>query len=313
MDKLKIVFMGTPDFAVPCLQKLIESPYDVSAVFTQPDKPQGRKMILTPPPVKVLAENSGIKVFQPEKMKDGRAFEIIREIEPDVIIVVAYGKILPSDILNYPKYGCINIHASLLPKYRGAAPIQWAILNDEKETGVTVMQMNEGLDTGDILLTEKTAIGENETSEELFDRLSVIGSELMMKALDNIDNLTPTPQPEGDFGYASMISKAMSPVDWNQPASKVHAHIRGMYSWPCATTIINGGVVKIHKSKLCDLQGSKAGEVLDSDGRLVICCGDGNSIEILKLQPQGKKVMDAKAYLAGHTIKKGTVIGGLDE
>lgn len=310
MNILNIVFMGTPDFAVPCLQKLIDSPHNVSAVFTQPDKPQGRKMVLTAPPVKVLAENNGIKVYQPEKMKDGKAFEIIKELNPDLIIVVAYGKILPTDILDFPKYGCINVHASLLPKYRGAAPIQWAILNDEKETGVTVMQMNEGLDTGDILLTEKTTVGEDETSEELFDRLSVLGSELMMKAIDNIDKLTPVPQPDGDFGYASMISKSMSPIDWTKTAAEVHAHIRGMYSWPCATTVINGVTVKIHKSRLSDLHGNKAGEVLDSDGRLIVCCGDGKSVEILKLQPQGKKVMDEKAYLAGHTIKKGTVIGG---
>lgn len=313
MKKLNIVFMGTPDFAVPCLQKLINSSHNVLGVFTQPDKPQGRKMVLTPPPVKVLAESNGIKVYQPEKMKDGKALEIIKELNPDLIIVVAYGKILPTDILEFPKYGCINVHASLLPKYRGAAPIQWAVLNDDKETGITIMQMNEGLDTGDILLTEKTAIGEDETSEELFNRLSVIGSELMLKAVYNIDELTPEPQPEGDFGYASMISKSMSPVNWSEPASKVHAHIRGMYSWPCATTVINGGVVKIHKSKLCDLQGNRAGEVLASNGRLVVCCGDGKSVEIIKLQPQGKKVMDAKAYLAGHTIKKGTVIGGSDE
>lgn len=310
MDKiLNIVFMGTPDFAVPCLQKLIESKHIVSGVFTQPDKPQGRKMLLTAPPVKVLAENAGIPVFQPTTMKDGTALEILQQLKPDVIVVVAYGKILPKAILDYPQYGCVNVHASLLPKYRGAAPIQWAVLNGDAETGVTVMQMDEGLDTGDMLLVKKTAIDENETSEALFERLSVLGADALIEMLHQMDTVHAVPQPQGEFGYASMISKSMSPVDWSKPARDVHNQIRGLYSWPCATTVLNGIAVKLHQSRIVDLKGNFPGEVVESDNALIICCGDGHCVELLQLQPQGKKRMDAKAYLAGHTITKGTIIG----
>ena len=303
--------MGTPDFAVPCLDRLVESGHKVLGVFTQPDKKVGRKQVLTPPPVKVAAEKHGIPVLQPNTLKDGKGLEIIKELSPDVIIVAAYGKILPRDILDYPKYGCVNVHASLLPKYRGAAPIQWAVINGDKETGVTIMQMADGIDTGDMLLVKKTEIGINETSEELFDRLSAIGAGALIEALTLIENgeAVAVPQPEGDFGYASMISKDMSAIDWNKPAFEIHNLIRGLQTWPAASTVLNGKTVKIHKSVLSDQSGNEAGEIVNNKNVLTISCGDGNCIDILEIQPDGKKKMDIKSFLAGNQIHIGEKIG----
>lgn len=308
---MKIVFMGTPDFAVSSLERLVESGHEVLGVFTQPDKKVGRKQVLTPPPVKVLAEKHGIPVFQPNTLKDGKALEIIKELAPDVIVVVAYGKILPTEILDYPKYGCVNVHASLLPKYRGAAPIQWAVLNGDKETGVAIQQMAEGIDTGDLLLVKKTEIGINETSEDLFERLSAFGAEALIDALSLIEKgeAVSVPQPEGDFGYASMISKDMSPIDWNKSAFEVHNLIRGLQSWPAASTVINGKNVKIHKSVLSDETGNEAGEIVNNKNVLTVSCGDGKCIDILEIQPDGKKKMDIKSFLAGNQIKIGEKIG----
>ena len=293
MQTLRIVFMGTPDFAVPCLQTLLESPHSVVGVFTQPDKPQGRKMVLTPPPVKVLAAENGVPVFQPEKMKDPATLEQLKSLAPDLIVVVAYGRILPRAVLELPRYGCINVHASLLPKYRGAAPIQWAILDGETETGVTIMQMDAGLDTGDMLLVKKTPIDPEETAEMLFERLSALGAQALAEILPRLDDLHPVPQPAGDFGYAKMISKSMSPLD----------------SWPCATTTIGGKTVKVLSARLSDQKGNTPGAVIESKGKLVVACGDGGGLELLTVQPQGKKAMDAKAFLAGHPVAVGTVLG----
>lgn len=307
---MKIVFMGTPDFAVPCLQKLIDK-HNVTAVFSQPDKPVGRKQIMTPPPVKILAQENNITVYQPDTLKDGKALGIVKALEPDVIIVVAYGKILPKEILTAAKYGCINVHASLLPKYRGAAPVQWAVLNGDKETGVTIMQMDEGVDTGDMLLVRKTDIYENETSEELFDRLSLLGADALADCLNMIESeaVSPVKQPEGDFGYAEKITKSLSPIDWNRSAQEVHNQIRGLQSWPCALTKINGKNVKIHKSFISDKTGNKAGIVVDNKNTLTVCCGDNRCITITELQAEGKKRMDAKAFLLGNDIEIGTVLG----
>lgn len=289
---MNIVFMGTPDFAVPCLEKLIKSENcNVLAVFTQPDKKVGRKQLLTPPPVKVLAVQHNIPVYQPVTLKNEDAFETIRKLNPDLMVVVAYGKILPKRILDYPKFGCINVHASLLPKYRGAAPIQWAVLNGDKKTGVCVQQMDIGIDTGDILFTEETDIGINETSEELFERLSVIGADALIKTIDLIikGQTNPVPQPAGDFGYASMIDKSMSNIDWSKSAFEVHNQIRGLQSWPCASTVINGKNVKVHKSVLSSEKGNEAGKVVNNKNVVTVSCGDGNCIDILELQPDGKK------------------------
>ena len=308
---MRVVFMGTPDFAVPCLEKLISN-HSVVGVFTQPDKPVGRKQILTPSPVKVLAEENGIKVYQPEKIKNSNAAEIIRELNPDVIVVVAYGKILPKEILEIAKFGCINVHASLLPKYRGAAPIQWAVLNGDKETGVTVMQMDEGLDTGDMILVEMTEIGENETSEELFERLSVLGGEALIKALELIESgkAEPVKQPEGDFGYAKMITRELCPIDWSKSAFDVHNKVRGLQTWPVAITSYNGKNIKIHKTVMTDIKGKVAGEVIDNNKRLIVSCGDGKCVEILELQAEGKKRMNALAFLQGNRIEIGDILGG---
>lgn len=303
--------MGTPDFAVPCLQRLIDSNNEIIAVFTQPDKKVGRKQILTPPPVKVLAENNKINVYQPNTMKSDEIINLIREINPDLIVVVAYGKILPLSILSIPEFGCINVHASLLPKYRGAAPIQWAVLNGDTETGVAVQQMNEGIDTGDLLLVKKTAIDINETSAQLFDRLSVLGADALIETIGMIENgsVIRTPQPDGDFGYAKMISREMSPIDWNKSAFEIHNQVRGLQSWPCADTVINGKKVKIHKTSLSELTGDEAGRIMNNKGVLTVCCGDGKCLDVVEVQPDGKKRMDIKSFLAGNATEIGVVIG----
>lgn len=308
---MRIVFMGTPDFAVPCLEKLIECGHDVVGVFSQPDKPVGRKQILTPPPVKATALKHSIPVYQPEKIKGSNALQIIEELNPDILVVVAYGKILPKDILTSAKFGAVNVHASLLPKYRGAAPIQWAVLNGDEKTGVTVMQMDEGLDTGDMLLVEETKIDINETSEELFDRLSIIGANALIKVLDEIEKGTikAVKQPEGDFGYAKMITRELCPIDWNKSAFEIHNKVRGLQTWPCAITKINSHNVKIHKTVLVDNKGKKAGQVIDNNNRLIVSCGDSKCIEILELQPENKKRMPTKAFLQGNKVEIDQILG----
>lgn len=308
---MKIIFMGTPDFAVASLQALIDSDNDVFAVFTQPDKPLGRKQIITPSPVKICAEKNNITVYQPDSLKGALAKEKIRLINPDLIVVAAYGKILPVEILKMPRYGCINVHASLLPKYRGAAPIQRAILNGDSQTGVTIMQMDEGLDTGAMLLAKKTDIDINETARDLFDRLSHIGASALLDAVNRISNNSakPVEQDESKASYASKITKALCPIDWSRSALEIHNQVRGLQSWPCASTVINGKNVKIHKTELTDLTSDKAGMVTQSKEVLTVCCGDGKCINILELQAEGKKRMTAKAFLQGNTISKYTVLG----
>ena len=239
---MNIIYMGTPDFAVPALKKLYESKHTVQAVFTQPDKPKGRKMVLTPPDVKVCAQELNIPVYQPTTFKSEEPLEIIKKYNPDVIVVAAYGKILPKAVLESAKYGCINIHGSLLPKYRGAAPIQQSVLNGDKVTGVTAMQMAEGLDTGDILTVIETKIGENETSGELFDRLSILGGELIIKTLEMLENgeIKPVKQDESKATHTSKIDKSFCPIDFTKSAYEVHNKVRGLNPWPIATAELNG-------------------------------------------------------------------------
>lgn len=308
---MKIIFMGTPDFAVPCLNKLIKNNHEVQAVFSQPDKPVGRKQILTAPSVKLCAQGHNIPVYQPDSLKKSNALDIIKSYKPDVIIVVAYGKILATDILNSAKYGCINVHASLLPKYRGSAPVQWAVLNGDSETGVTIMQMDEGIDTGDILLAEKTPIDINETSEELFERLSHIGAEALVNALKMLEKneLSPIRQSDDGACYAHKITKELSPIDWSASAFEVHNKVRGLQTWPCASTVINGKSVKIHKTALSDKTGNKAGEVVDNKNMLTVCCGDGKCVDIYELQPDGKKRMDSKSFLLGNKVEINDLLG----
>ena len=304
---MRVVFMGTPEFAVPCLQKLIDCGHEVTGVFTQPDKPQGRKMILTPPPVKQLALEYGIPVYQPTKMKDGTALEMLKEADPELVIVVAYGKILPKEILDYPEFGCINIHASLLPELRGAAPIQWSVINGLKKTGVTSMQMDEGLDTGDMLIKGEIKIGENDTAGEMHDKLSVLGAEILEKTISLLlkNELKPKKQNHDKFTYAPMLSKELSPIDWNLTACEVHNKIRGLCPWPSATAVLNGKKVKIHRSVLSDCKGGSAGEIIQTGKNLVVSCGDGKCIEILNIQAEGKKAMSAADFMRGNPVEIG--------
>ena len=308
---MKIVFMGTPDYAVNTLEALIKSGNEVAAVFAQPDKPVGRKQILTPPPVKVCATEHNIPVFQPNTLRDGKAFEILKEINPDVIVVVAYGKILPKEILDLPKYGCVNGHASLLPKYRGSAPIQYAILCGETETGVTTQLMDEGIDTGDILETVTTEIGEEETAEELFDRLAVLSADLMVKTLEKLEKgeITPVPQNHAEATYAPIIKKEMARLDFTKTATEIHNAIRGYYSWPCAFFMMNGKRIKVISARIGDKTNESAGTVIGNTDELVIACGENSSIRLLTVQPEGSKAMSSKQMLCGNKIPLGTVVG----
>ncbi len=302
---MRIVYMGTPDFAVPALEKLAQSPdYTVAAVFTQPDKPKGRKMVMTPPDVKVCAEKLGIPVFQPSSMRSEEAYNSLKELNPDVIVVAAYGQILPQAVLDLPKFGCVNIHGSLLPKYRGAAPIQQSVLDGEKVTGVTTMLMDVGLDTGDILLKAETEIGENETAGELFDRLAVLGGELIVQTLDKLKKgeITPQKQDESLATHTSKITKDLCPIDFNKTAYEVHNKVRGLNPWPVAVTEIAGKTVKVYSSRVSDMSGA-AGTIL-SLKPFVVACGD-KSVELIEIQPQGKKRMTAQAFLAGHKLNIG--------
>ena len=307
---MRVVFMGTPAFSVPCLERLIADGYDVAGVFTQPDKPKGRGKQLALPPVKETAIRHGIPVFQPRSMRDGEALGILQTLKPDVVVVTAFGKILPPEILTFPKYGCINIHASLLPRYRGAAPIQWCVLNGETVTGVTSMQMDAGLDTGDMLLRAETPIGENMTAGELHDVLSALGAEVLSETMTALENGTLSPQKQDDSlsEYAPMLTKALCPLDFTKTAKQVHDRVRGLYPWPIATLTVDGKVLKVHESVLCGDAGGKCGEVIESGKRLVISCGDGKCVELRTVQAEGKKAMAAADFLRGNPIPKGTIL-----
>ena len=305
---MKIAFMGTPDFSVPCLRALAESGHEVVGVFCQPDKPVGRKQELQAPPVKQEALRHGLRVLQPKSLRNGQGLALLQELQPDLVIVVAYGKILPPDFLAFPKYGCVNIHASLLPKYRGASPIHWAVMAGDSETGVTVMQMDEGMDTGDILLVKKLPIPPDATTEEMFDRLSVLGAEAMLEAIDGLlaGTLTRTPQDHSAATTVGLLTKEMGEVDWSASAFEIHNKIRGLYSWPGAYTSLNGKRLKLQKAKLSEQSSSAAaGTVLVMGGKLLVVCGNGHCIELLEVQPEGKKRMDAAAFLNGRGVADG--------
>lgn len=308
---MKVIFMGTPDFSVPCLEALIKTE-EVVGVFTQPDKPKGRGYELTPPPVKVCAENNGIPVFQPTSMRNGETLEIINTLNAELIIVVAFGKILPKEVLESVKYGCINIHASLLPNLRGAAPIQWSIINGEKETGVTSMQMNEGLDTGDMLVKKAVSITENMNAGELHDKLSVLGSEVLLETIDKLKKgeLKPQKQDDSLSNYASMLSKELCPIDFSDSAKNVHNKIRGLSPWPVATTKLCGKTLKVHESRLSEKRTNAiAGEVVSTENGIMVACGDGKIITLTEIQLEGKKRMNSLDFLRGHAIEKGTILG----
>lgn len=307
---MDIVFMGTPEFAVPCLERLISDGHNVKGVFTQPDKPKGRGHKMQFPPVKDCALAADIPVYQPLKMRDGEALSVLKELNPELIIVVAYGKILPKEIIEFPEYGCINIHASVLPAYRGAAPIQWCVLNGEKVSGVTAMQMDVGLDTGDMLLTKTVEIGDNETSGELHDKLSVLGAQVLSETIELLlsDSLKPVKQNDDESNYAPMLDKELCPIDWNEEAQYVHNKVRGLSPWPVATTIYNDKTVKIHKTVVVNGYYGKPGEVVESNKKLIVSCGNSTAVEILVLQLEGKKAMNSSDFLRGNQIEKGTIL-----
>ncbi|SNX55597.1 methionyl-tRNA formyltransferase [Thermoanaerobacterium sp. RBIITD] len=311
---MNIVFMGTPDFAVPSLKKLIDVGYNVSAVVTQPDKPKGRGKKLLFPPVKEYALENNIEVLQPQKIKKNQEiFDKIKTLNPDFIIVVAYGKILPEEILNIPKHGCINVHASLLPKYRGAAPINWAIINGEKETGITTMYMEKGLDTGDILMQRAIPILYDDNAETVHDKLAQLGGEVLIETLERLKNgtLEPTKQNDNYATYAPILEKSMGQIDWSKNADDIRNLIRGLRPWPGTYTYYNGNILKIWSAVVVgDQSDAKPGTILESGKNLVVKCGL-NALKILEIQSEGTRKMSIGEYLRGHNIKKGEMLEGI--
>lgn len=298
--------MGTPDFAVPSLNALLDAGHEIVGVFTQPDKPKNRGMKLQPPPVKVCALEHDIPVFQPTKLRDGTALETIQGLAPELIVVAAYGRILPQEILDCPRLGCINVHSSLLPRYRGSAPIHWAILNGDQESGVTIMHMALALDAGDIIAQSVTPIDPDETVEDLHDRLAQMGAELLVETVTAIGNGTAvrTPQEEDKVTLAPMLSRALSPMDWNRPARELHNQVRGLIPWPAAVTELNGARCKIFSTSVLEETTGKApGTVIAADKKgLKIACGGGTVLQINELQADGGKRLKAADYLRGHPI-----------
>ena len=295
---MKAVFMGTPEFAVPTLQALIDH-HEVLAVVTQPDKQRGRGKKMQFPPVKEKAVEYDIPVYQPQRARDEEFIEELKNLNPDVIVVVAYGQILPESILNIPKYGCINVHASLLPRYRGAGPVQWSVINGEKITGVTTMFMGEGLDTGDILEQTQIAIGSEETAGELMDRLADLGAQLLLHTLTLLESgkAVRTVQDEALATYAPMLQKSDGELDFSQPAQKLHDRIRGVSPWPSAYSYLDGKRIKVHKSALLPNLSGESG-VIQEGKRLIVGCGEG-SLELLEVQPEGGKRMSGQDFLRG--------------
>ncbi len=309
---MRVVFMGTPDFAAASLQQILSDGFEVVGVFTQPDKPKGRGMALSASPVKELALAHGLPVFAPEKMRDGTALEALKGLSPDILAVVAYGRILPPEILEVPGFGAVNVHGSLLPKYRGAAPIQWAVLNGDKVTGVTTMYLANEMDTGDIIYAEETPIGEFETSGELYDRLKLMGAKLLSRTLRDIENGTAPrrAQDHDKASYVKMLDKSLCPLDFTRPARLVIKQICGLQPWPVATLTIGKDCFRVfsacYGSKNC---GAVPGTILDTKGKgIEVACGDGESIVITELQAPGKKRMSAEDFLRGHPIAEGTVL-----
>ena len=303
---MRVVFMGTPDIAATCLNKIIEKGHQVVAVYTQPDRPKNRGMKLAFSPVKEVALANGIPVYQPENFRQEETVEELRKLQPDVVAVVAYGRILPQNVLDIPTYGCINIHASLLPSYRGSAPYQWAVLDGLKETGVTAMYLCREMDAGDMIDIAKTEIGENETAGELLDRLAVLGADLLDQTLCAIQNGTAkrTAQDHSKATYAPMLDKTMCPIDFTKTALQVHNHVRGMNPWPVATTELQGKRFKVYETRpLEEKTDAQPGTVLElTKTGLKIACGEG-VIEIRTLQAEGGKRMAAPDYFRGHPLE----------
>ena len=300
---MRVVFMGTPDIAATCLKKIIADGFEVVGVYTQPDRPKNRGHKLTASPVKEVALENNLPVFQPENFKDPETVEQLRQLRPDVCAVVAYGQLLPQDVLDVPLRGCINIHASVLPKYRGSAPYQWAVLDGLTETGVTAMYLVKKMDAGDIIDVSKTPIGPDETAGELLDRLAVLGAELLSKTLGRFaaGEVAAVPQNEEEVTYAPMLDKSMCPIDWTKPAQRVHDQVRGLHPWPVATAELGGKRFKIHATAVVEGSGTP-GQILGlTKTGLRIACGEG-AVEIRSLQAEGGKRMAAPDYFRGHPL-----------
>ena len=302
---MRVVFMGTPDIAATCLKKILADGFDVVGVYTQPDRPKGRGMKMVASPVKEVALTANIPVFQPENFREEETEEALRELKPDICAVVAYGRILPQKVLDVPKLGCINIHASVLPKYRGSAPYQWAVLDGLTETGVTAMYLCREMDAGDIIDVSKTPIGENETAGELLDRLAELGADLLSKTLRRFASegkVPAVPQNPDEVSYAPMLDKTMCPIDWNKTARQVHNHVRGLHPWPVATMVLQGKTFKVHAAHVVSGSGTP-GQILGlTKTGLVIACGEG-AVEITSLQAEGGKRMAAPDYFRGHPLE----------
>lgn len=302
---MRVVFMGTPDIAATCLKKILTDGFEVVGVYTQPDRPKGRGMKLTASPVKETALAAGIPVFQPENFREEETVQQLRDLKPDICAVVAYGRILPQKVLDVPGLGCINIHASVLPAYRGSAPYQWAVLDGLKETGVTAMYLVREMDAGDIIDVSKTSIGENETAGELLDRLAVLGADLLSKTLTGFaenGKLPARKQDESKVSYAPMLEKTMCPINWTKSAQQVHDHVRGLQPWPVATMELKGKPFKVHETRVVPGSG-KPGEILGlTKTGLQIACGEG-AVEVRVLQAEGGKRMNAPDYFRGHPLE----------
>lgn len=303
---MRILFMGTPEFAVASLRRLVEDGHEICGVFTQPDKPKNRGHKLMFSPVKEYALTQNLQVYQPLKMRDGEAEALVKQLAPELIVVAAYGKILPEEILNTPPYGSINVHSSLLPKYRGAAPINWAILDGEEETGVSIMYMAKELDAGDVILQKTTPIGEQEDAQALTMRLAELGAEALSEAVESLRNGTAsrTPQDASRQTYASMLSREMSPIDWNRTARQINCQVRGLIPWPCAVTELAGQRFKIYETVLGQETNAAPGTILSAGKQgIEVACGDGQSLYLTQLQAEGGKRMAAAAYLLGHPME----------
>lgn len=304
---MRVLFMGTPEFAVASLRRLAEDGHEICGVVTQPDKPKNRGMKLIPTPVKEYAMTLGLDVFQPQKARDGEATDLVRRLAPELIVAAAYGKILPEELLNYPKYGSINVHSSLLPKYRGAAPINWAILNGDEETGVSIMYMVDKLDAGDVISKVKAPIGPDEDAQSLTARLAELGAEALSGAIAAIESGTVvrTAQNEDAATYAPMLSRDLSPIDWTKSAHAINCQIRGLIPWPAASAVVDGRAMKVFKSQETGEETSaEPGTVLSADKRgIAVACGDGKVLCLTEIQADGGKRMPVADYLRGHPIQ----------
>ena len=309
MKDMRIVFMGTPDFAAAILKRLIDTGRNVVGVFSQPDKPVGRKQVIMPTATKALAMEHGIPVFQPAKLRDGEALRIMQELKPDLTVVAAYGKILPKDILDVAPLGNVNVHGSLLPKYRGSAPIQWSVINGDKVTGITTMFMAEGMDTGDMIMKFELPIGEDETAGELFDRMAKLGAESIEKTLELFDSgeVKGKPQNEEEATYAPMLKKEMGEIDFGKTAEEIHNLVRGLNPWPTAFTFLDGKTIKVHEAKEAEGFSGTEGELLD-EKRFVVGTKNG-AVEFITVQPEGKNKMSGADFIRGRRLAKGTAFG----